>query len=201
MKTIRFLVCTLAVSAILAIAGYVIYTVKVKVRVIPVEGELKFTDKYSPDAYLCFPATYTEVDGSIWGEYRIDGKTRGKSRVRNRISLDPEKGLVISNKWQSANGFQQHVLVKDGKACKFTDKRVFRRRALCKRAVDSPELVIIESYYPMTLSEFSKLLSRYCYAAVNLDMGAWAYGWCGNRHYSIFQYSNKARQTNWIVVE
>lgn len=201
MKIIRLLFVTIALSITLGTVGYCIYAVKVKILIIPVEGQLKFTDKYNPDAYLCFPATYTETDGCIWGEYRIDGATQGKSRTRNRISIHPEKGLVVSKKWQSDNGFQQHVLVKDGKPCRFADKRIFRRRALCAVSVDSPELVIVESLYPMTLSCFAELLAEHCFTAVNLDMGRWAYGWCGDRHHCVWQYNNRDKQTNWIVVE
>jgi hypothetical protein len=156
MKIIRLLFVTIALSIVLGIVGYCIYAAKVKILIIPVEGQLKFTDKYNPDAYLCFPATYTETDGCIWGEYRIDGATQGKSRTRNRISIHPEKGLVVSKKWQSDNGFQQHVLVKDGKplcrtACRAllhcresgygaVGLRMVRRQALQHPSVSPPGL-------------------------------------------------------------
>lgn len=63
MKIIRLLFVTIALSITLGTVGYCIYAAKVKILIIPVEGQLKFTDKYNPDAYLCFPATYTETDG------------------------------------------------------------------------------------------------------------------------------------------
>jgi hypothetical protein len=58
--------------------------------------------------------------------------------------------MIISRDWMSRNGFQQHVLVKNGKV----------RFAL------------------MTLLQVHFLsLNRPEKNAVNLDMGRWGYGW------------------------
>ena len=47
--------------------------------IIPIkEGkDLIFTSQYDKDALLMIPAAYTNEDGTIQGEYRIDGKIYG----------------------------------------------------------------------------------------------------------------------------
>ena len=82
------------------------------IKSFPIEGKLVFTDKYDPDAKVCIPAAYTGTNGKIEGQYRINGITKGGKGLKERVSLHPTKGIVISTQWQSANGFQQHVLVK-----------------------------------------------------------------------------------------
>ena len=47
MKIIRLLFVTIALSITLGTVGYCIYAAKVKILIIPVEGQLKFTDKYN----------------------------------------------------------------------------------------------------------------------------------------------------------
>ena len=49
----------------------------------------------------------------------INGVTYGKQSLKERVSLDPDKGLTIGKEWKSGNGFQQHVLVKDGEPSDF----------------------------------------------------------------------------------
>ena len=93
------------------------------IKSFPIEGKLVFTDKYDPDAKVCIPAAYTGTNGKIEGQYRINGITKGGKGLKEHVSLHPTKGIVISTQWQSANGFQQHVLVKDGKVRSFRDKR------------------------------------------------------------------------------
>ena len=170
------------------------------IRSLPIEGKLVFTDKYNPDAKICIPATYTGTDWKIEGQYRINGITKGGKGLKECVSLHPTKGIVISTQWQSANGFQQHVLVKDGKVRSFRDKRRFRRRALCNDASNPDSLFIIESRCRMTMNEFAAVLSKHSTNAVNLDMGRWGYGWNDKRKLSRWAAPFKSWQTNWIVI-
>ena len=171
--------------------------------IIPIkEGKyLIFTSQYDKDALLMIPAAYTNEDGTIQGEYRIDGKIYGTPSRKERISLHPTKGIVISGSWHSDNGFQQTVLVKNGKARMHDDNRKRIRRALCNESKDGCLLMIVESATPMTLSDFAKELSKICYTAVNLDTGNYGYGWYGKMKFSRWAYYNKGKQTNWICIK
>ena len=163
--------------------------------------DLIFTSQYDKDALLMIPAAYTNEDGTIQGEYRIDGKIYGTPSRKERISLHPVKGIVISGSWHSDNGFQQTVLVKNGKARMHDDNRKRIRRALCNESKDGCLLMIVESATPMTLSNFAKELSKICYTAVNLDTGNYGYGWYGKMKFSRWAYYNKGKQTNWICIK
>ena len=171
--------------------------------IIPIkEGKyLIFTSQYDKDALLMIPAAYTNEDGTIQGEYRIDGKIYGTPSRKERISLHPVKGIVISGSWHSDNGFQQTVLVKNGRARMHDDSRKRIRRALCNESKDGCLLMIVESATPMTLSDFAKELSKICYTAVNLDTGNYGYGWYGKMKFSRWAYYNKGKQTNWICIK
>ena len=171
--------------------------------IIPIKEckSLIFTNQYDKDALLMIPAAYTNEDGTIQGEYRIDGKTYGTPSRKERISLHPAKGIVISGSWHSGNGFQQTVLVKNGKARMHDDDRKRIRRALCNENRTGCELMIVESAIPMTLSDFAKELSEICYAAVNLDTGNYGYGWYDKMKFSRWAYYNKNKQTNWICIK
>ena len=174
--------------------------------IIPIkEGKyLIFTSQYDKDALLMIPAAYTNEDGTIQGEYRIDGKIYGTPSTpsrKERISLHPVKGIVISGSWHSDNGFQQTVLVKNGRARMHDDSRKRIRRALCNESKDGCLLMIVESATPMTLSDFAKELSKICYTAVNLDTGNYGYGWYGKMKFSRWAYYNKGKQTNWICIK
>ena len=171
--------------------------------IIPIkEGkDLTFTNQYDKDALLMIPAAYTNEDGTIQGEYRIDGKIYGTPSRKERISLHPVKGIIISGSWHSDNGFQQTVLVKNGRARMHEDTRKRIRRALCNESKDGCLLMIVESATPMTLSDFAKELSKICYTAVNLDTGNYGYGWYGRMKFSRWAYYNKGRQTNWIYIK
>ena len=119
-------------------------------------AELHFTNQYDKDALLMIPAAYTNEDGTIQGEYRIDGKIYGTPSRKERISLHPTRGIVISGSWHSDNGFQQTVLVKNGKERMHDDNRKRIRRALCNESKDGCLLMIVESATPMTLSDGSE---------------------------------------------
>ena len=162
---------------------------------------MTFTNQYDKDALLMIPAAYTNEDGTIQGEYRIDGKIYGTPSRKERISLHPAKGIVISGSWHSGNGFQQTVLVKNGRARMHEDDRKRIRRALCNENRTGCELMIVESTAPITLSDFAKELSEICYTAVNLDTGNYGYGWYGKKRFSMWAYYNRNRQTNWICIK
>ena len=99
--------------------------------VIPIHtNELLFTTTFDSSATLLIPAAYTNEDGTIVGEYRIAGKTYGTPTRKERISLHPTKGLIISGQWHSDYGFQQTVLVKNYKIRYYDDDKKAFRRAL-----------------------------------------------------------------------
>ena len=193
----RYLICFIILLFLVGRAW--IHTVN-PVMSYPIEGKLVFTDKYDPNAKVCIPAAYTRMDGEIEGLYRINGVTGGRKTLKERVSLHPTKGFVISTQWQSANGFQQHILVKDGTMRHFKDQRKFRRRALCNDASNPDSLFIIESRGRMTMNEFAEVLSEHSTNAVNLDMGRWGYAWNDKRKLSKWAAPFKGWQTNWIVI-
>ena len=192
--------CIIISVIIIAIAG--VFGLRLlcidKVRIIPIEGKLGFTDAYIPDASVCIPAAYTGYHDDIVGEYRINGKTYGKQSLKERVSIHHQKGLLISREWLADTGFQQHVLVKNGKVRHFRDNRRFRRRALCCNKSNPSELFIIQTRDRMTMNEFSAEVAKHSWNAVNLDMGRWGYGWIGNKTISPWAMVFKHWQTNWI---
>ena len=137
-----------------------------KVKITHIKGNVEFTDEYHPEATMCVPAAYTDLDGKIEGLYRIKGKTYGTKTFKERVSLHPTKGMIISREWASANGFQQHVLVKNGKVRSFKDVRKFRRRALCSDDSSPGSLLIIESTRRMTMNEFAAEVAKHSKNAV-----------------------------------
>jgi hypothetical protein len=86
----------------------------------------------------------------------------------------------------SDNGFQQLTLVYNSKPMKFYDSRKAIRRALCK---DEDGAFILQSNYPMTLSEFASECGKCSTNAAYLDMGEYGYG-----------FFTKYKQTNWIYI-
>lgn len=170
-----------------------------KLIIIPISEEIQFTDNFDSSNKLCLPAAYTNKDGSIQGEYRINGVTYGIPSRKEKVSIHPTKGIIISGTWQSNNGFQQTVLVKNGKKREYNDSSKKIRRALCNETSDSRSLLLIQSSYPMTLSEFATELQSYCYSAVNLDTGSYGYGWYKSHIFSFWAIFNKNKQTNWII--
>ena len=165
----------------------------------PIEGQVKFTPTIKSGASMLIPAAYTTVDGKIQGQYRVNGVTRGTKSLRERVSIHPTKGLIVSKSWQAKDGFQQHVLVNNAKPRTFKDKRYRKRRALC--CDSSNRMMIVESRFPVTMSMFARQLSKHFKVAVNLDMGPWGYGWIGDDRLSLWAYPFKGRQTNWIYCE
>lgn len=166
------------------------------------EGELKWSNKRPKNAKMCIPAAFTDVNGRIMGAYRCGGRSAQSGKtLKMKISL---KGgtFFMSTKWLSNNGFQQLTLVNNSRAIRFLDSRKRIRRALCKT---KKETFILESNYPMTLSDFAYYCSKRCQYAVYLDMGEYGYGYIKNnfliRPLYIWGIFTQYKQTNWLYVE
>ena len=166
------------------------------------KGELKWSNTRPQNAKMCIPAAFTDADGNISGSYRYDGNIFRNGKALNmRVSLKGDL-FYISRQWMSDNGFQQLTLVNNSKAMKFHDKRKSIRRALCK---DKDGAFILQSNYPMTMSDFALECSKHCTNATYLDMGEFGYGYIKNgfftRHLYIWGYFSRDKQTNWIYIE
>ena len=85
---------------------------------------------------------------------------------------------------------------------KFYDSHRAVRRALCK---DEGGAFILQSNYPMTLSEFALECGKRSTNAVYLDMGEYGYGYIQKnnhiRHLYIWGIITKHKQTNWIYIK
>lgn len=166
------------------------------------EGELKWTDKRPETAKMCLPAAFTDEKGRILGAYRINGKNYDANKtMKLKVSLKGNM-FYISKNWMADNGFQQLTLVYNSKAMKFHDTRKAVRRALCK---DKNGAFILQSNYPMTMSDFALECSKRSTNASYLDMGEFGYGYIKNRfftrHLYIWGYFSRDKQTNWIYIE
>ena len=166
------------------------------------KGELKWSNKRPQNAKMCVPAAFTDEQGQILGAYRINGKTYEANKTMvMRVSLKGDM-FFISRKWMGDNGFQQLTLVNNSKAMKFHDTRKTIRRALCK---DKDGAFILQSNYPMTMSDFALECGKRCTNATYLDMGEFGYGYIKNgfftRHLYIWGYFTRDKQTNWLYIE
>ncbi len=166
------------------------------------KGELKWSNKRPQNAKMCIPAAFTDEQGQILGAYRINGKTYEANKTMiMRVSLKGDM-FFISRNWMGDNGFQQLTLVNNSKAMKFHDKRKYIRRALCK---DKNGAFILQSNYPMTMSDFALECGKRCTNATYLDMGEFGYGYIKNglftRPLYIWGYFTRHKQTNWLYVE
>ena len=166
------------------------------------KGELKWSNKRPQNAKMCVPAAFTDEQGQILGAYRINGKTYEANKTMvMRVSLKGDM-FFISRKWMGDNGFQQLTLVNNSKAMKFHDKRKSIRRALCK---DKDGAFILQSNYPMTMSDFALECGKRCTNATYLDMGEFGYGYIKNglftRPLYIWGYFTRDKQTNWLYIE
>ena len=166
------------------------------------KGELKWSNKRPQNAKMCIPAAFTDEQGQILGAYRINGKTYEANKTMiMRVSLKGDM-FFISRKWMGDNGFQQLTLVNNSKAMKFHDTRKTIRRALCK---DKDGAFILQSNYPMTMSDFALECGKRCTNATYLDMGEFGYGYIKNglftRPLYIWGYFTRNKQTNWLYIE
>lgn len=166
------------------------------------KGELKWSNKRPQNSKMCVPAAFTNEQGQILGAYRINGKSyEANKTMRMRVSLKGDM-FFISSKWMGDNGFQQLTLVNNSKAMKFHDTRKTIRRALCK---DKDGAFILQSNYPMTMSDFALECGKRCTNATYLDMGEFGYGYIKNglftRPLYIWGYFTRDKQTNWLYIE
>jgi hypothetical protein len=166
------------------------------------EGELKWSNERPKNAKMCLPAAFTNENGKISGAYRYDGKNYQNGKAFNmRVSLKGDM-FYISRQWMSDSGFQQLTLVYNSKAMKFHDSRKAIRRALCK---DDKVAFILQSNYPMTMTEFASVCSKYSTNATYLDMGEYGYGYIKKKFIiwplCIWGFFTRHKQTNWIYVQ
>ena len=150
---IRLVKIIISVSLLCIAAGLAYRHIEKKVSRFDLpEGELKWSPVRPKKAKMCIPAAFTDTDGSISGLYRYDGNNFKSSKKFNmRVSLKGDL-FYISRQWVSENGFKHLTLVYNSKPMKFYDSRRAIRRALCK---DEKGAFILQSNYPMTLSEFA----------------------------------------------
>lgn len=166
------------------------------------DGELKWSTVRPENAKMCLPAAFTDEVGKISGAYRCNGKNYQNGKALNmRVSLTGDI-FYISKEWISDNGFQQLTLVYNSKPMKFHDSRKAIRRALCK---DENVAFILQSNYPMTLTDFALECSKYSTNATYLDMGEYGYGYIKKnrliRPLYIWGFFTRHKQTNWIYIE
>ena len=159
------------------------------------EGELGWTTERPQGAKMCVPAAFTNEDGKIEGEYRIDGKIYNPNG-RTKVSVCKDI-FYIDRQWHSDTGFQQLPLVYNGKAMKFKDTRKSIRRALCKK---DKHMFLVESRRRMTLTGFAAECAKISSNAVYLDMGEYGYGYIGNKTLSLWAFYARNKQTNWLYI-
>lgn len=181
---------------------FCVYKVYTKVTIINLpEGELKWSNAKPKSAKLCVPAAFSSVSNKVVGIYKINGVSYGNDRKYKVSILDDT--FIINRSWKSDNGFQQVILLKDHNVFNLgNSKKKAIRRALCK---DENKTFIIESNYPMTMSEFAQHCSKHCSNAIYLDMGEYGYGYVkrGYIKYPLFLAGvfTKHKQTNWLYIE
>lgn len=166
------------------------------------DGELRWSHVKPANAKMCIPAAFTNEDGKIAGSYRYDGKNYQNGKALNmRVSLKGDM-FYISRQWMSDSGFQQLTLVYNSKPMKFHDSRRAIRRALCK---DEKGAFILQSDYPMTMTDFALECSKQSTNATYLDMGEYGYGYIKKNHLIkplyIWGFFTRHKQTNWIYIE
>lgn len=200
---IRLVKIIISVSLLCIVAGLAYLYIEKKVTRFDLpEGELKWSPVRPKKAKMCIPAAFTDMDGSIYGLYRYDGNNFKSSKTFNmRVSLKGDL-FYISRQWVSDNGFQQLTLVYNSKPMRFYDSRMAIRRALCK---DDNGAFILQSNYPMTLSEFALECSKCSTNATYLDMGEYGYGYIKTTYFVrplyVLGFFTRNKQTNWIYVE
>ena len=160
------------------------------------EGELAWSTERPKEAKMCIPAAFTDLEGNVEGEYRLNGKIFNPNK---RLKVSISNGtFYIDRKWHSDNGFQQLSLVYNDRARTFKDSRKFVRRALCKKG---NKVFLVQSRHRMTLTEFAAECAKISSNAIYLDMGEYGYGYIGNKILSPWAYFSRNKQTNWIYVK
>ena len=199
MRLIKILI---AVGLVCFCLGLIYYMQKKVTRFDLPKGELKWSPIKPVNAKMCIPAAFTNEDGKISGAYRYDSKNYQNGKALNmRVSLKGDM-FYISRQWMSDTGFQQLTLVYNSKPMRFYDSRKTIRRALCK---DKNGAFILQSNYPMTLTNFALECSKQSTNATYLDMGEYGYGYIKKsrliRPLYIWGFFTRHKQTNWIYVE
>ena len=167
------------------------------------KGELKWSKTKPVNAKLCVPAAFSTADNYVVGSHKINGKSYGKDRAYcTKVSLI-DNTFVTNKQWKSDNGFQQILLVKSNVPVKFKGSvKKCIRRALCK---DKYGAFILQSNYPMTMSDFALECGKRCTNATYLDMGEYGYGYIKNGLFTIplyiWAYFTRHKQTNWLYIE
>ena len=199
MKRLLVIITFFATALTIFVIGILLYNYKCrKVIISSIGKEVYFTNKRPDSAKTCVPAAYTSYGDVILGSFRLKGKSHQKPYFIHKTSLT-NSGLIVSKKWCSDFGFEQHTLVNKGRACQFSkDPNRRFRRALCCKKNNKSEYYIIESTYPMTMTQFAAECSKHAYYAVNLDMGTYGYGRVNGKVCSWWTIFWKNKQTNWI---
>lgn len=167
----------------------------IKIMELP-DGELAWTAERPKNAKMCVPAAFTDLEGNVEGEYRLNGVIHNPNK-RLKVSICKDI-FYVDRQWHSDSGFQQLVLVYNGKARTFRDSRKFVRRALCKMG---EHVFLVESRHRMTLTDFAAECVKVSSNAVYLDMGKYGYGYIGNKILSPWALYSRGKQTNWIIVK
>ena len=167
----------------------------IKIMELP-EGELAWTTERPKKAKMCVPAAFTDLKGNIKGEYRLDGVIHNPNK-RLKVSICKDI-FYVDRRWHSDTGFQQLVLVYNGKAGTFRDPRMFVRRALCKK---DKHVFLVESRHRMMLADFAVECAKVSSNAVYLDMGKYGYGYIGNKILSPWALYSRGKQTNWLYIK
>jgi hypothetical protein len=160
------------------------------------EGELEWSTVRPKNAKMCVPAAFTDLEGNVEGEYRLNGNVYNSNK-RLKVSIG-DGTFYIDRKWRTNTGFQQLSLVFNDNARTFRDRRKFIRRALCK---EGGKVFLAQSHRRMTLTEFAAECAKISSNAVYLDMGEYGYGFIGSRVLSPWAYFSRNKQTNWIYIK
>lgn len=196
-----YLLLTLPLVTVLL---FYVFAPRSLVRIDLPEGKLCWATERPSQALFCVPAAYSDK-GLVLGEYRFGGKTYqgSKSALKHYVSL-ADSVFYVDKKWHSDLGFQQHPLVVDGTPIKFGkdgNRRHFRR-ALCK---NKNGLFILQSNFPVTLTDFAITCSKHATNAVNLDMGEYGYGYTRMWDVTVplmpLMWFSRENQTNWLFVK
>lgn len=173
------------------------------VRIDLPEGRLVWSDSRPANAAFCVPAAYSDK-ARVLGKYRLGGEEQnsGQNGLKHCVSLT-DSTFYLDTKWHSKMGFQQHPLVVNSIPVRYgRDKdRRHVRRALCK---DGKGMFILQSNFPVTMTDFAAACSKYATNAVNLDMGNYGYGytsmWGHKFHLLPYAWFKREDQTNWLYV-
>lgn len=173
------------------------------VRIDLPQGRLVWSTSRPANAAFCVPAAYSDR-ARVLGRYRLgaDEQNSGQHGLKHCVSLT-DSTFYLDTKWHSKVGFQQHPLVVNSIPVRYgRDKdRRHVRRALCK---DGRGMFILQSNFPVTMTDFAAACSKYATNAVNLDMGQYGYGhtelWGHRFHLLPYAWFKREDQTNWLYV-